>query len=155
MPISPRFSDDLDVKYILVKTNYNDRVLLDNKRCKKMLETLDEFSGNYLDDNINEELLQEEIDDIKSIKREKMLRNANSIYFIPWSYGIKLLYTNDNGVTYPNDRLKIKSNVKSIRKLLKEDNIDDNGCFVFELLASLKLKFRNIMFGLTHIVCQR
>jgi hypothetical protein len=152
---SPRFNEELNVKYILVKTDYNNRALTDKKCCRIISATMGDFE-DYVDDG-NDNYFPD------SDKFRKIVENK-SIYYIPSPGKIRLLYTVHSGYTwideeelneeeggikvYPNRSLGDEEDDYTIvRQLFKDNDVNDEGCFVFELIEPTLLMFRDIMFN--------
>jgi len=143
--ISPKYDDELDVQYILVHTNYNNRALSNKLCCKIMTDVMNDFSEYTLGGSD----LDEEFD-------TEDLTKLGSVYHIPPAQLIKLLYTVHNGYTWidaDTSQKKVYINcdgtddeVSMVREKFKAHDLDDTGCFVFELVKKTKVNFRDVLF---------
>lgn len=139
--ISPRFNDKLDIKYILIRTGYNNRALSKLECVKVMREYM-----NRLDECQLEELETNFINDEYVVNPLK----SGEIYIVPPESGIRLLYTHHSGYTWidtnQNNPIYYNDNdqeyVNNVQNVLGELS---NGSFVFELSEMANLDFRDIL----------
>jgi len=148
-PYSPRYNDVLDVKHIVVSTHYNNRALSKKECVDAMRSAMSLASETYLED-LEEKFIDD--DDADNIPTS---RKYGNVYVIPPEPHIRLLYTLHNGYTWidkdiANGKpLYYNENdieyVDNRREILKNDGINDSGCFVFELSENTNVDFRQLL----------
>jgi hypothetical protein len=152
---SPRFDEELDVKYILVNTNYNNRALADPTTCDVMFDAMGTFAELCVDEKFP--LGIKGFCD-RNVPQPK-IKKHESVYIIPPCEYFRLLYTVQSGYTwidveeddnramkdiiYPN--VPKSDNYKIVREKFSKI-LDDSGCFVFEFISAVQIPFRTILF---------
>ena len=144
----PTFSEDLQIKYIVINTGYNNRALANTKCCNLIYDAMGAFDELELDTNADVDFYEENEDadiikdDNSSVYTIKHCRNIRLLYTIHSGYtwiDIDIddnpMYTNGNDVTYINN----------VRDIFKQNGIDDVGCFVFELPRIINVIFSRIL----------
>lgn len=146
----PSFTQDLNLKYILVKTNYNNRALA-KKECVDLMFDAMKNLDSYLS-NMN--IIEIPMPDDDSLPSE--IEKIHSTYVIPSTKNVKLLYSVHSGYTWidaedSNNKLyKNCGDVDEIRQQLKDSGINDSGCFVFQISEST-LNFKIVL--LKFLIC--
>ena len=139
---SPRFNQELNIKYIIIQTGYNNRAI-SNEECANIIKSsMELFNKIYLEDECNK-IFQD-------YNYENYIYKKDKIYIIPSEQHIRLLYTKHSGYTwidadkeypiYTNGHTK-----KYVSNLTKKFNNIDNGSFVFELSEIFNFVFNDIL----------
>jgi hypothetical protein len=125
----PGYTTNNKIRYLLINTYYNNRCLAKEDSAKNLYSAMMDF----------EEILETtEYSEEQKVKKE----SDSDIHIIPSTNAIKLLYTVHSGYTwvdqedakdkvYPNDNNL--NHIMEVRDMFKSNNVDDKGCFVFEL----------------------
>lgn len=129
---SPRYNDKLDIQYILVKTDYNNRALAD-KAC---VTIMDSSMRHFMDIHG-----QNEVSD-KNSEHDDTPYQFGNVYILPYDDGIELLYTKHAGYTWIDQETAQnmiyyngacdEDAINEVSALLCHHGVDDAGCFVFK-----------------------
>lgn len=159
---SPRFNDELKLKYIVIHSNYNNRLLGNRNYAKKLYNCINELSAfiadtcDYdegcvynVDDNIKIIFKDYDSDDDSDGDDDKPKYTVN---IIPDCEHARLLFTKHRGYTWidKNDADgKIYANghsddeIENAMSILNNDYVD--GSFVIELYEPYDIEFRYIV----------
>jgi hypothetical protein len=147
-PYSPRYNDTLDIKHIIVSTNYNDRAL-EKKECVDVMRSAMDIISNVHLEELEEQFIDNDAEYISTLLKYR------EVFVVPPAQHIRLLYTSHNGYTWinkdivNNEPLYYNGNdieyVNSKREILKNDGINDSGCFVFELSENTNVDFHKLL----------
>jgi hypothetical protein len=141
--IVPRYNEDLDITYIIVRTGYNNRALSDLKCVSVMRDKMNYLSECQLEE-IETSFIDEDGEYIANPEK------SGEVYIVPPERTIRLLYTQHSGYTWIDNDLKDpiyyngndKEHVDNVRNIL---GVLANGSFVFELSENANIDFRYIL----------
>jgi hypothetical protein len=142
-PFSPRYNDSLDIKHIVVRTGYNNRALSKKECVDAMRSAMNNFEI-YIDE-VEEQFVEDGEEYISTSQK------YGEVYIVHPEEHIRLLYTNHSGYTWIDQDITGSNPsyynendityVNSTRELLKNDGVNDSGCFIFELSENANTSF--------------
>lgn len=133
--IDPYFNQELHIKYIVVKTNYNNRAIADIKYCKPFFAAMNEFH-HYLSELCSDyersddsSSIDDSSDDDNSFENNKNYSDYDLMYIVPTikfkknksvyiipptsSNGVKLLYAVHSGYSWIDEDCDKKTYINS------------------------------------------
>lgn len=141
--ISPRFNDELEIRYIIIHTGYNNRALSDIKCVNIMREQMNRLSECQLE-NLETSFTNENDEYIKTSLK------SGDVYIVPPERNIRLLYTHHLGYTWidqdQDEPIYYNNNNTSYVNKVKT-SLDELSCasFVFELSENTQLIFKDML----------
>ena len=146
---SPRFNDTLSLKYIVVQSSYNNRVLSSREYAGILHDSISELS-ELIDDSTGYE--EDGFDTYDEDKEEEIEYKDGEINIIPVFKHARLLFTQHSGYTwidadsaknkiYPNGN--DEDTIQTCLTILDKDYVE--GSFVFELCKRYDIDFKDIL----------